>query len=83
MAVGDIQEKITESTARLQMCAEQASEWKPKLKSGTEALRRFRATLGAMQRWVDQSEQVLNTNAPPVRERVSIHQVNVFAHKEI
>jgi len=74
MSVDDVQDKITESTARLQLCSQQASEWKPKLKSGTEALRRFRASLGAMQRWMEKSNEVLQEGAN-VKARIDLHQV--------
>lgn len=57
--VGKVQDKLTEASAKLQMCMQSASEWKPKLKSGMETTREYRKHLGIMQRWLQQSEQIL------------------------
>nr|XP_039255183.1 nesprin-1-like [Styela clava] len=60
MDTAQLQDKVTEISAKLQLCVSQANEWKPKLKAGTETSREYKKHLGSIQRWIQHAEKILS-----------------------
>ena len=47
MDIAQLQDQVTEISAKFQLSVKQANDWKPKLKAGTESSREFKKHLAS------------------------------------